>query len=71
VRRALERAVETLLCHGWKNRGSIHPILPGDSPASLIPFAMSEVQRLGCSREISFYQRASLRLDTAAAIAKE
>ncbi|MCZ6707917.1 MAG: hypothetical protein O7A71_08240 [Chloroflexi bacterium] len=71
VRTALERAIDALGAHGWADTASIHPILPGDSPASLIPFAMSELQRLGCSREISFYQRASLRLDTAKAIAEE
>ena len=69
VRTALERAVDALERHGWRDRRSaIHPIFPADSPANLIPFAFSEAQRLGCGDEISIFQRANLRSETAAVL---
>ena len=68
VRTALDAALGALATHGWYNRASVWPALPGDADPERMCQAILEAHGLGCGG-VAVWQRANLRPDTAAAIA--
>ena len=68
VRAALEQALATLAAHGWADAARVSPVLPGDASPERLAEGVEYARRLGCAG-VSIWQRATLRADTAAALA--
>jgi len=68
VHAALDSALRTLGAHGWGDASRVWPVLPGDAIPQRMTEAIAYAHQLGCGG-VAVWQRATLRADTATAIA--